>query len=139
MALVVCKRGRIVSDHSPITCYKCGVLFYVPSRFREARLQDGENFWCPSGHRQAYTETETDRLRRERDRLKQSIAQKDDEITYQRDRRATAERSANAYKGQATKLRNRAKNGVCPCCNRSFQNLKDHMATKHPKFEGETS
>jgi hypothetical protein len=23
---------------------------------------------------------------------------------------------------------------VCPCCNRSFQNLRRHMATKHPEF-----
>lgn len=28
----------------------------------------------------------------------------------------------------------RVKNGVCPCCNRSFQNLKRHMNTKHPNW-----
>jgi hypothetical protein len=26
-------------------------------------------------------------------------------------------------------------NGVCPCCNRTFQNLARHMAGKHPDYE----
>jgi hypothetical protein len=26
---------------------------------------------------------------------------------------------------------------VCPCCQRSFQNLSRHMKTKHPEYPGE--
>ena len=25
-------------------------------------------------------------------------------------------------------------NGVCPCCNRSFENLRNHMHTQHPDY-----
>jgi hypothetical protein len=28
-------------------------------------------------------------------------------------------------------------NGVCPCCNRSFTNLRRHMTTKHPEYPKE--
>lgn len=104
----------------------------------EATLRrSSQNFHCPWGHTQHFPlgESEADKLRRENQRLTQRIAQKDDEIKWQRDHREAAERSASAYKGQATKLRNRAKAGVCPCCNRSFENLRRHMASQHPSFQ----
>lgn len=44
------------------------------------------------------------------------------------------EASRNAYKGQVTRLKNRAAAGMCPCCNRHFTNLERHMGTKHPDF-----
>ena len=43
----------------------------------------------------------------------------------------------HAAKGQISKLKKRASAGVCPCCNRSFQNLRRHMGNKHPEFVGE--
>lgn len=58
-------------------------------------------------------------------------------IERQRNWREGAERSASAYKGQATRLRNRIKAGVCPRCNRTFQNLQRHMAGQHPEFKPE--
>ena len=85
----------------------------------------------------SYTESEADQLRRERDRLKQQLAQKDDEIRVQRDCREAAERSASARKGQITKLKKRAAAGVCPCCNRSFENLRRHIDSQHPGFVAE--
>jgi len=39
---------------------------------------------------------------------------------------------SKAIRGELTKLKKRVTNGVCPCCHRSFQNLRRHMATKHP-------
>lgn len=38
-------------------------------------------------------------------------------------------------KGVATRLKNRAAHGVCPCCNRTFQQLARHMSAKHPDFK----
>ena len=82
-------------------------------------------------------ESEEDKLRHERDRLQQQLAQKDDAIAYQRQMRETAERQAAAKRGQVTKLKKRAAAGVCPCCNRTFVELQRHMATKHPTFTAE--
>lgn len=47
-----------------ITCYKCGIPFLVPSYFKEKRINNHENFWCPNGHMQAFVgKTEAEKLR----------------------------------------------------------------------------
>ena len=106
----------------------------------------GETFYCPRGHGQHYNRgpSEADKLRQERDRLKQDAARKDEVIAYERrcrelaDQRAErSKRQTAAAKGQVTRLKNRASAGVCPCCNRQFQNLKRHMDSQHPDFASE--
>ena len=112
-------------------CNTCSVHFGMPHGYLKHRRDDKRDFFCPNGHKMAYAESTEDALRRERDRLKQQLAQKDDEITAQRGMREAAERQAAAARGQVTRLRNRGKAGLCPCCNRHFTNLERHMATKH--------
>jgi len=123
-------------------CCNCGIAFGMTKALnQECRNRPGPNgkrFYCPNGHDQYYTgETEADKMRRERDRLAQSVAQWQDEAAQQQERRMAAERSAAALRGQITKINKRAANGVCPCCTRSFTNLRRHMATKHPTFAAE--
>jgi hypothetical protein len=118
-------------------CCVCFIRFAVPKSFDDARRRDGKSFFCPVGHSQSYTESENDRIRRERDRLKQEQARLNDEVNRQRELCEAAERSASARKGQITRLKKRAAAGVCPCCNRSFENLKNHMSAKHPGFVAE--
>lgn len=120
-------------------CCNCGIAFGLTRAFKsecqKKRGPSGKRFYCPNGHDQFYVgETEADKLRRERDSLAQRVAEWQDEAGKERSLREEAERSAAAFKGQATKLRKRAANGVCPCCTRSFTNLQRHMATKHPTF-----
>lgn len=112
------------------TCAACGTQHsFELSIYNVALQRAGEvNIYCPYGHKWHYKprkqideEAET---RRERDQLRQRIAQKDDEI-------AEANRRVSAAEGQVTRLRNRANAGLCPCCNRHFDNLQRHMATKH--------
>lgn len=122
------------------TCCECGLLFAMTEDFKNEKLKYREShnrrsFYCPNGHQQHYLgETEETKLRRERDRLK-------NDADWQRRRREEAEarakhqeHRANGYKGHATRVTKRAKAGVCPCCNRTFQQLARHMATKHPTF-----
>lgn len=120
------------------TCYKCKQTMWIPEALETAALaaRGQVPFFCAYGHRQFYLEGESEvgKLRRERDRLAQQIAQRDDEITRQRELREAAERSASAVRGQMTKLKRRTANGVCPCCTRSFVNLRRHIETKHPDF-----
>lgn len=119
-------------------CCRCDTSFCLPEPLYDAAKKSADIwFYCPYGHKQHYPEgpSVADKLRQERDLLKQRIAQKDDEIISQRRCRESAERSASAYKGQATRLRKRAKAGVCPCCTRHFDNLQRHIASKHPDFD----
>lgn len=106
----------------------CGLPFSMPERLYQACKRNGTTFYCPLGHSIVFRETDTDKMRRERDRLAQQIAQKDDAIK-------TLENRTAAYKGQITKLKTRVKGGVCPCCNRTFQHLRRHMQNKHPDFD----
>lgn len=120
---------------STLRCASCHILFAVPDGFEEARRNDHKVFFCPVGHSNVFMgESEAEKFRRERDRLVQHIAQKDDEIVAERDRRETAERRMAAARGQVTKIKNRVGHGVCPCCNRTFENLHQHMNSKHPTF-----
>lgn len=102
---------------------------------RQARQNASVSFYCPLGHSNVYRESEADRYRREAERLKQQMARKDDELRAERERTDRERRSAAAYRGQVTKLRTRAKAGVCPCCTRHFSNVERHMASKHPDFD----
>jgi hypothetical protein len=99
------------------------------------------SFFCAYGHSAIFKEGETEetKLRRERDRLTQQLAEKNDEINRQRELREAAERRTSAAKGQITKIKNRVGHGVCPCCNRTFENLQRHMTSKHPTFTAEAA
>jgi hypothetical protein len=128
-----------------ITCGTCGIEFHVPDNWHKARLEGKtpaeRTFHCPNGHTRVFTagNTEADKLRREAERLRQELAYKDDRIA-RAERLAEAERkSAIATRGQLTKMSKRVGNGVCPCCTRSFSDLRRHMATKHPEFRAEAA
>lgn len=124
------------TDLKVMTCPICGVTYAIPLLLQENAYKRGKGsiqWFCPNGHQLGYhgksqAETEADRLR--------------DEARFQRERagrlaaaRDQAEASARGYKGAATRARNRAKAGVCPCCNRTFQQLSRHMKSQHPDFE----
>jgi hypothetical protein len=105
-----------------------------------ARQKNGQPLWCPvCGTAQSWSKTEADILR-EKLRAQEAITR--DEKENARRARQDAEyfqKSRNAYKGQVTRLKNRAAAGVCPCCNRHFTALERHMKTKHPEFTSEVS
>ncbi len=111
-----------------VQCCKCGVWFGIEAEFHKNLRRDKGTFYCTNGHGQSYCENEADKLRRERDRLQQQLACKNDKIIEQAN-------TIIAYKGQVIKLQKRAKTGTCPCCQRTFTNMARHMQTKHPDFD----
>lgn len=123
-------------------CYRCKCQVWIPDALYEAAQRSSKvEFFCAFGHGQIFVqgETEAEKLRRERDRLTQRLAEKDDEITRQRDLREGTERRLAATRGVVTRIKRRVGNGVCPCCIRTFTNLASHMATKHPTFAAEAA
>lgn len=116
-------------------CWKCRCDIWLPDElYQAAKKSSSISIHCGYGHAGIFSDgpTEEDKLRSERDRLRQRIAQKDDEIRDLENRRRAAI-------GQVTKLKNRVSHGVCPCCNRTFENLQRHMASKHPTFTAEAA
>ncbi|MGC4008837.1 MAG: hypothetical protein QM805_07600 [Pseudomonas sp.] len=120
------------------TCCVCHIRFGMPRSFQQdARKNSSIYFCCPNGHRQHYNDevNEREKLRRERDMLKQNAAYLEDRNRELEAAATRSQRQAVAYKGVATKMKNRVKNGVCPCCNRTFVDLARHMHMQHPEFD----
>jgi hypothetical protein len=128
------------NEYRRLICSTCAVIYFFPEKWCAEAANEKRCWNCPNGHRQHFIgETEAERLRRERDRLTQRLAERDDEIRRQRELREATERRLSATRGQVTKIKNRVGHGVCPCCNRTFENLKRHMASKHPTFTAEAA
>lgn len=129
-----------------IVCCVCSVKFGMDSASYDTLKRSAGVFCCPFGHEQHFARgpSEADKLRQERGRLAQKVAEREDAVKRAHDRieqekeaRQAAERRASAARGQTTKLKNRVAAGLCPCCNRSFQNLSRHMTTQHPGYSAE--
>lgn len=124
----------IALDWFEITCGECGISFCVPRHWRDSRVEDKKDFYCPNGHCRAYIESNKDRQLREQLEKIESLQR---QVKWREDSLDRANKSNIALKGQLTKERKRVGNGVCPCCNRTFKQLSAHMAQKHPEFKSE--
>lgn len=119
--------GYLVDEECP----SCGMFFGVTSDFQRRRREDGKSFRCPNGHSQSYSKPEIERLR-------EKLAVRERRIEYLNNDLAYTNNQVRAQKAAKTRLINRIKNGVCPCCNRSFKNVRRHMKSQHPDFKGST-
>ena len=110
-------------------CGTCAVWHTIPKVIYESYRREGGFWHCPNGHQRGFRtgeeQAEQERIRRERDQLKQDAARLHDEIAAERQRAEDAEK-------RVVQIRRRAAAGVCPCCNRTFQNVQRHMKMKHP-------
>lgn len=108
------------------TCYKCSVLFAITAQFQRERRNDHSlEFYCPNGHRQYYMGKTPE----------EKVAEAQARETAMRDQLEAAIRDAETTRSVLVRDRARFANGVCPCCNRSFANVRDHMKTKHPTYD----
>lgn len=103
----------------------CGLAFAMTRQFYDQTYRTGETWYCPKGHPRVWggdsTETKLEKAKAREVALKDQLA-------------------AAVSEGELTRqalLRDRQRfaNGVCPCCNRSFENVRRHMSTKHPDYD----
>lgn len=113
------------------TCYSCGCIFGMTVEFQENRLADKQRFFCPNGHGQSYTGKSASERAREaevaRDEAERARRAAEARAQALRDQLDAAERERKRHE-------ERTKNGVCPCCKRSFVQLQRHMKAKHPEY-----
>lgn len=107
------------------SCFRCGVIFAMPSELRKHCLDNGATFYCPNGHGQVYCRSRQKELEDAQRQLRESKC----ETLRERQLRELAE----AVAAKLERKLKRVARGVCPCCKRSFQNLQAHMKTKHPE------
>lgn len=105
----------------------CGHTVYMTADMEEARRRDHKSWYCTvCGSKKHWPqESDLEKIRRERDAAMQR------EETLRQQRKGLEDALETERKAKA-RLKKRVANGVCPCCTRSFTNLRRHMATKHP-------
>ena len=127
-----------------VSCYTCGIPFGITSNLYKRVVTDATgSVYCPScGSKTCWRESEHEKEKRrlkaemesEIARVKRDKEYLEASVKRHRERADIAERSLTATRGVVTRIKNRVSKGVCPCCNRSFENLHRHMTTQHPEF-----
>lgn len=114
-------------------CINCGIPFAMSEHLQRELKRNHKNFYCPCGHAQHYVGMT------EEQRLRNQLTNQTMSTEYHRHRANRLEGTNRAIRGHLTRKKkelHRVTNGVCPCCNRHFENLERHMATKHPGYKG---
>ena len=113
------------------TCNGCGMSFAAPNFLLRQFDEEGAFMRCPNVN---CPWPSFSRQTTENQRLQKQIEEANRSQRYWKNEHELEKRSHSATKGKLTKTKNRLANGVCPCCNRSFTNLKRHMESKHPEY-----
>lgn len=120
------------------TCVTCGVAIVMPEDYQARRRNDKVPFFCLNGHKQYFSgKTNEDILRAS---LVGEVARREKIQLFLDTERKSHQKTYTTLRQTSGKLRavkERIKNGVCPCCRRSFSNLHRHMSTQHPGFNAE--
>jgi Zn-finger protein len=117
-----------------ITCAACFVPFGIMDQLERQRREDGKTFHCPNGHENIFRESEVAKLNKQLETVKRDKDAALAREQMERDQRIAAESHRDKIAKAFKKSEQRTKNGVCPCCTRSFVNLQRHISTKHPGF-----
>jgi hypothetical protein len=127
MEVVVSTIYTYTGELTVVECANCEIAFAVPVRFEENRREDHQTFYCPRGHYNYYPH------KTDKEKLRQQLAAAQGRVVHERDQREAVEKSLRATKGHLTRVKKRVSHGVCPFCNRHFNELEAHVATKHPE------
>ncbi len=120
------KSYSITIDLVSEECCNCHMVFAVPADFHRRAREKGTTFYCPNGHGQSYTETEVMML-------KHQLEQKDAALSDTQVRLSEALEVIGKKNTEIRRMRVRIHAGVCPDCQRHFENLERHMKSKHSK------
>ena len=124
-------RSMTYTETLTVTSCWCGIPFAIPDNLYSWLHKDAKNHChCPMGHEMIFSNTLKEQL--EQAQADRDAARRREAAT--RSLLNTEERSHAATRGHLTRAKkqvHRAEHGVCPHCNRSFQNLARHMASKH--------
>ena len=118
------------------TCANCGVTVVLPQEVMSMRRKDGERFYCYNGHSLHFSKSKSAEQKL-KGLLANETRRKNDALRRANEAQAEADkmkRKNKAERAAKTRLKNRIMAGVCPCCNRTFKNLQQHMEGQHKDF-----
>ncbi len=113
-------------------CGTCSGTYAINARFDREKRAKGGSWYCPYCRASwSYTESDVSRLQKQLKRAEElRIRERQAHDQTKADLRET-ELKRRAEKSAKTRIQNRVERGVCIHCNRTFQDLQRHMATKH--------
>lgn len=123
------------TDLEVMCCPVCGVMYAVPERLLDHARKHPDQWWyCANGHHLHFPgKSDEQKIKDLRDRLAAERASHD-----QTNARLIAQRGATTrIRNEKKKVVERVANGVCPCCQRTFKQLAQHMKRQHPEFVDE--
>lgn len=114
----------------------CGGVYAITESFHAQKHKEGGSWTCP------YCQTGWGfRGNGLNEKLRRDLARKEAEVLRQRNVNAniqdtlqTTRHQLRAEKGAKTKLKKRIADGMCPCCDRHFQNVHRHIKNQHPEY-----
>lgn len=112
-----------------ISCGECGGTYAINERYREQKHTAGGFWTCPYckcgwGYGTSQIDKVKKQLQEEQERHQRTLT-----------RLNATERAEHKVKRELKRVNTRVSAGVCPCCNRTFQQLARHMKCKHPDYE----
>jgi hypothetical protein len=109
-------------------CIHCGISFMMPSSLKKQLKSNGHTFYCPNGHTMVYRQNPTEEELKIKE-LERKLQSEKNAYNVMTNTMLDERKKARQLKTQL----NRVHKGVCPCCNRTFINLQNHMKNKHPE------
>lgn len=94
-----------------IACCNCGLTWWITAQHEAELRRLGTDFYCPAGHRQAYTNTDEKKLaalRAKKTELQNTVASQTETIRSRGSSIVVLKRQRAAQQAQATKARRRA-------------------------------
>lgn len=125
-----------VTDLQGMVCPECGITYAIPYAMQKAAHEAGNRkitWYCPNGHCLGYSAPGVDQKRAQKAEADAKFYR--ERFEAERDLHDHTTNRLRAQKAATTKAKKRHAAGVCPCCNRTFQQLQRHMANKHPDFD----
>lgn len=117
------------TEYVQVSCGRddCGEHFAMSRSTYDETRRTGRTWYCPSGHRRVWKGPTTEQQLRDAEARERHLT----------DQLHAAEADAEQSRVRLAWARYRFANGVCPCCNRTFDNVRRHMETKHPDYAQE--
>ena len=130
---------KLETKYEPVECCKCHGVFAMTADAEYRYRRNHDLFYCPyCGTSQHYSGKSSE------EKLRDEIDKANRRTKFEKNMRKVAEQEAKyqanrarAEKAAKTRLKNRIKNGVCPCCNSTFKNLAAHIKNNHPDYQKE--
>jgi hypothetical protein len=116
------KLTSVTIDMTTINCGSCGIPFAIPTNYYNKLLETHAEFHCPNGCTRYFA------AKTEAEKLKEKLAITESALNQ----KAVANIQLEDQLNKANRKIKRLHEGKCPCCDKTYKHLANHMKKMHP-------